>query len=352
MSAPHVPPPPVQRLYDARPLVEPVPGHPWENRVTFNPACALVQGPALRPIVGALPLSRAVRESLGKHPALVFLLYRAQGDPTPEHDFSHSSFGLAILSEQLQPLARLDTPVMSPEEPYENLGVEDGRLSRVGSEHVLFYTAYATGPGENRIRIALATTEDFVHWRKRGLLRGEPNSVHNKNAMLFEGKVGGKFLMLHRPMEGKDAMAIHWAEGTDLWGEWKSRGLLMSPLQYPEFVDTWIGGGAPPLRLPDGRYIMLYHIGNRKADRSREYDLGLALVDPAHPQVVVKRSEPLLRPGAKAEMAGDARLGLGNVLFVCAAYWSGDDLMFPYAGADTVVLGAKISGSDLRAWIG
>lgn len=347
------PPPPVQRLHGGRPLIERHAGHPWESRVTFNPACAIVRDRAsLNRNIDRLPFSAELREELRAHRSLVFILYRAQGDPAPDHDFSHSSLGLAVCSEQLDLLARYDRPVLAPEEPYENLGVEDGRLTQVDDTYLLFYTAYAAGSGGNAIRIAIAGTKDFVTWQKHGLLRGDLNRIHNKNAMLFEGRPGGSFLLLHRPMEGKDALAVHWAESADIFGEWKTRGLLMAPLPNAEFVDTWIGGGAPPMRLADGRYLMLYHIGNRRADRSREYDLGLALLDLSHPDIVVKRSEPLVRPETPAELTGDPRLGLGNVLFVCGAYWSGDDLVFPYAGADSVVLGAKITGGDLRSWIG
>lgn len=41
--------------------------------------------------------------------------------------------------------------------------------------------------------------------------------------------------------------------------------------------DVWVGGGAPPMLIPDGRYLILYHIGDRDAGGSRAYDLGIAL---------------------------------------------------------------------------
>jgi len=146
-------------------------------------------------------------------------------------------------------------------------------------------------------------------------------------------------------------MAIHWATSKEVLGPWKSKGPLMAPQPNPAFKDTWIGGGAPPLLLADGRYLIVYHIGNRKADGTREYDLGLAVADFRAPEIIVKRIEPLLRPESPAETQGDAALGVNNVVFICGAYFYKGDLYFPYAGADSVVLGGMIKGNDLQEFV-
>jgi predicted GH43/DUF377 family glycosyl hydrolase len=242
--------------------------------------------------------------------------------------------------------------VIRPDRDYDNLGVEDGRITRVGDRYVMVYCAYSFDGSKNRIRIALASTRDFVHWEKHGLLNGDFNRIGNKNAMLFPDRVSGKLLMLHRPMQGTDALSIHWAEADDLFGEWKSRGLLMRAVPNPPFVDTWIGGGAPPIRLIDGRYLIIYHIGNRKSDGAREYDLGVAIGDPERKGFIVKRHEPLLRPETPAETNADADLGVNNVVFICGAYFHEGDLYFPYAGADTVVLGGKIGKIEIERYTG
>ena len=112
-----------------------------------------------------------------------------------------------------------------------------------------------------------------------------------------------------------------------------------------------IGGGASPLRMDDGRYLILYHIGNRKADTTREYDLGIAVANPSKPEFIIQRNEPLLRPETDAETNGDKELGVNNVVFVCGAYFYRGDLNFPYAGADSVVLGGRISKSELDRYL-
>jgi predicted GH43/DUF377 family glycosyl hydrolase len=342
----------VERLNNGQPIVQRILANAWENKVTLNPACVLVTDRhELSKIIEILPFNEATKTSLRSHDALCFLLYRAQGRATPEYDHTRSSLGLAILSPGLRLLARHDQPVMLPDRPYDNLGVEDPRITRVGSTYVMFYTAYGRNSPENRIRIAIATSVDFIHWEKHGLLKGEINTLQNKNAMLFEQKAGGKHVMLHRPMEGENAMAIHWAVADEIFGEWTTRGVLIDPVPRPGFIDAWIGGGAPPLHLSDEKYLLLYHTGNRKSDGKREYDLGIAVVDFTSNPTVLKRLEPLLRPETQSETTGDADLGVNDVVFICGAYFYRGDLYFPYAGADSVVLGGKISKEELDTYL-
>jgi len=342
----------IERLNNGKPLLQRIDAHPWENKVTFNPACAYVNDRSeLASIIQSLPFNEETKAGLKSERALCFLLYRAQGKRTVDYDYTRSSIGLAVLTADLKLLARHTDPVIRPDRQYEDLGVEDGRITRIGDRYVMLYCAYGLGTPKNRIRIAAASTINFVHWEKHGLLKGDFNGLDNKNAMLFPVRINGKLLLLHRPMEGPEAMAIHWAEADDLLGTWKTRGPLMKPIPKSAFIDTWIGGGAPPIGLSDGRFLILYHIGNRKSDGTREYDLGIAVGDLATHKIIVKRHEPLMRPETPAETNGDTDLGVNNVVFVCGAYWHQGDLYFPYAGADSVVLGGRIPKAEIERYV-
>jgi predicted GH43/DUF377 family glycosyl hydrolase len=343
--------PEVQRLNDGRPLLRREEGHPWESKVTFNPAAILVDDRSmLDRVVSALPFDLNMQNKLRAEPALCFLFYRAQGTQLPEYDHRRSAIGLAVLTPKLELLARHVEPILRPGDAFDDLGVEDPRVTRIGDRFYMLYCGYGSGKERNRIRIALAASDDLVHWQKHGLLNGDFNLLDNKNAMLFPRKVNGRYLLLHRPMEGCDALSVHVAEADEIPGMWTSRGAVMKPLPNPEFKDVWIGGGAPPLPLPDGRFLMIYHIGNRRANGEREYDLGIALADPSSREFIVKRGEPLLRPLTVAETTGDADLGVNNVVFICGAYFFDGDLYFPYAGADSVVLAGRIAGAEIEAY--
>ena len=344
--------PQFERLNGGKAILRKIDDHPWENKVVFNPASVLVEDRAtLDRVIRELPFDRGIRQKLNGHKALCFLFYRAQGKETPGYDYRRSSIGLAVLTPTLELLARHDKPIILPDQPYEDLGAEDARIGRVGNRFVMFYTAYASGREQNRVRIAVAVSTDLVHWEKRGLLKGRFNEINNKNAMLFPTRVDGKYLMLHRPMEGENALSVHWAEAEDVLGEWTSRGMLMERRPNPKFEDTWIGGGAPPLLLPDGRFLMLYHIGNRTQGKGREYDFAIAVADPKQSKFIVRRDEPLLRPETEAETIGDADLGVNDVLFVCGAHFHERDLYIPYAGADSYVLGGRIRSEELDRYL-
>ncbi|MBK7259274.1 MAG: glycosidase [Ignavibacteriae bacterium] len=347
-----VPAPRVERLHAGRPVLEKNDGHPWENKVVFNTACILVDTPGrIGKLAEALPVDAATKAIVQKERAVVALVYRAQGAKTAEKDHTRSTLGLALFTPDLRLLVRLPEPIMCPEEPYEDLGVEDPRITRVGNQYMMVYTGYASGAGANRVRIILATSTDLVHWTKHGVLRGDFNTIDNKNGMLFEPMPDKPWRMLHRPMEGKDAMMVHWAESTHLFGEWKSRGVLLPWLPDPAFKEVWTGGGAPPLLLANGSHLVLYHIGNRDAKGKREYDLGIALVDLDAADPVVLRAEPLMRPETPQETIGDEDLGVNNVVFICGAYFWEGDLYFPYQGSDTRILGARIVRGELDRFL-
>jgi predicted GH43/DUF377 family glycosyl hydrolase len=245
-------------------------------------------------------------------------------------------------------------PVLAPGAPQHNLGVEDPRCTKVGDTYYLYYTGYSTGqPGvpdaPRRVQVCLATTRDFVDWNLHGPAGGDLNVFDNKNAALLPETVGGRWLLLHRPMAGPGAMAIHWAEADDPAGPWRTRGVLMKSFRYRAFVRSWIGAGGPPLALGGGRFLMIYHQGHFAASGAREYDLAAALLDFGQEPVVRSRIEPLMRPRGAEELMGDAELGVDNVLFTCANYRWKDDLVIPYAAADSRIFGARVPVADLVA---
>lgn len=339
-------PPPVtpERMHGGRPVLEPDPAHAWASRVVLNPAAVHVEaGAELEALYDAWGLPGDRRDHLRTAGGACVMLYRAQGDAVDGH--APSRLGLAVFTPLLEPVWRRDEPVLSNDAPFHNLGVEDPRCTKVGDTYYLYYTGYAEDtpgapPEARRVRVCLATTRDFVRWTLHGPARGDLNAVNNKNAALLPEPVDGRWLLLHRPMEGPDAMAIHLAEADDPAGPWRSRGLLMKSFEYREFARSWIGAGGPPLPLGDGRFLMIYHQGHFTPEGTREYDLAAALLDFGDDTPVRSRIEPLMRPTGAAEQQGDADLGVDNVLFTCANYRLGDRLVIPYAGADSRIFGA------------
>ena len=337
-------PPPVEpkRLYGGHPVLEPDPAHSWESRVVLNPAAVLVTGD----LPDKWMLSSAQADALSE--GACAMMYRAQGD----HGHAASSLGLALFTPQLKLVKRWSDPVIRPEASFHHLGVEDARCTRIDDVFYLYYTGYALHHGEPDVRICLATSSNLVDWTLHGPAAGDINEVSNKNAALLPRMVDGRWILLHRPMEGPGAMTVHWAVSDSPEGPWRTQGVLMESYIYREFTRSWIGAGGPPVSIGGERFLMIYHQGHFTAEGRREYDLAAALLDFGASEPVVARIEPLMRPATDAERLGDPDLGVDNVLFTCANYVVGDDLIIPYAGADSRIFGASIGISEMVAALG
>lgn len=338
-----------ERLNGGRPILKAVPGHEWENEVVFNPACVFVEDKEVIDRVAlGLDLPEPVRQKLDETKGICVLIYRAQGTPTGSEDYRHSRLGIALLTPTLELIYRHPDPIMKPEEDFEDLGIEDPRITRIEDKFVMLYAGYSShgaskdGRPGNKIGICIAISGDLVHWDKKGPLQGKFNEIDNKNAVLFPEKLNGEYHILHRPMEGTDPMTVHVAHSSTITGEWASDGKLMAANEDPAFSKSWIGGGAPPLKIAKNEYIALYHTGHFKPDGTREYDIGICKMKFDGRIVTTERVEFFMRPESEEETAGNKSLGVNNVLFICGAYLLEEYIYFPYAGADSVVLAGRI----------
>lgn len=349
-------PPPVKprRLHDGDPILAPDPANGWERRVVLNPAVALVSGADLDRQLPAWGLPGAAAARLREAGGAAVMLYRAQGDVVEALRMAPSSLGRAFFTPDLQLVHRDAEPALTPDAPFHNLGLEDARATTVDGTHYLYYTGYFDPSPEDDydrgVQVCLATSDDLQSWTLHGPVEGDINAVNNKNAVLLPEPVGGRWVLLHRPMEGAGAMAIHWATAPAPSGPWTSQGVLMRSFRYREFAQSWIGAGGPPVSLGDGRFLTIYHQGHYGRDGHREYDLAATLLDfsQSDPDAIVgPRIEPMMRPTGALEQVGDEDLGVDNVVFSCANYVWQDDLVIPYAGADSRIFGAAMPLQDL-----
>lgn len=360
----------VERMHGGRPVLSPDPERDWESRVVLNPAAAYLDAADLERLLPRWPNlpGDAVRQLRDAGGAAV-LLYRAQGEAFVHHGHHASSLGLALCTPNLEVVYRHPEPVLAPDAPFHNLGVEDPRCTRVGDTFYLYYTGYTTAPPEGgwthtgdghpalypddeaqrRVQICLATSDDLFAWTTDGPVRGGLNATDNKNAVLFPEPVRGRWYLLHRPLDGPAPMAVHYATADAPEGPWRSHGLLFASERYADFAASWVGSAGPPVPLGDGRFATVYHQGHYDYDGRKLYNLSAALlaVQPDGTLRVEARIEPLLVPTGAAERDGDPLLGVDNVVFSCANYRLGDDLIVPYAGADSRIFGARIPFAPL-----
>jgi len=343
---------PIKRMHNGAPILTPIPNSGWENKVVLNPAAVLVTDQLeIEDLISAWRLNENERSRIDRTQGLVVMLYRAQGDFDPNKGVAPSSAGLAVFTPQLELIWRNPKPVITPNKQFHNLGVEDGRCTKIGNTYYFFYTGYYyhQASRSNKVQVCLASSTDFLTWVLHGPIPGDINNSDNKNAVLLPQKVHGKWVILHRPMQGEHPKTMHWATSESLFGPWKTNGMFMASYRYQEFSESWIGSGGPPIPIGDNQFLTIYHQGHYDYEYGREYDLAATILDFSKPGIcnVKKRIEPLMRPTGDHEKTGDSQLGVDNVLFVCANYLLGDTLVLPYAGADSRIFGAQIDFNKL-----
>jgi predicted GH43/DUF377 family glycosyl hydrolase len=292
-----------------------------------------------------------------------YLLYRAV-DSVP-HNYSR------ILVAELRPdgpegqlLAhRLDVCALEPEESYEKWsdgkggGVEDPRITRLeDGSFIMAYVGYGDGPGGDATpRIALARSQDLLHWERLGLvsyspleLRGKQNSytldmqtVSNKDAAIFPKKIGGRYVLMHRPTlpeeiaEDTGISPSIWFSYSDDLLHWTDHRLIMSR-EY-SWENMKVGGGTPPVLTRYG-WLMVYHgvQGENDADPARTYRAGIVILDPHDPHRILYRSaEPVLGPDTDLEKTGV----VNNVVFPTGVIVAEDGRLQVFYGMADAAIG-------------
>lgn len=221
----------------------------------------------------------------------------------------------------------------------EHWGVEDPRITQIGSEYFVVYTGYSTsGP-----LVCLAKTRDFVRWERYGALM----APEDKDAALFPAEFGGRFALLHRPVQQGPWPGAHiWLTYSPDLRHWGEPLILLAARQGGWWDAHRVGIGPPPLLTPDG-WLLCYH-GVRHTASGSIYRLGLALLDKDDPATVLARGQEwVFGPREPYERQGD----VPSAVFPCG--WilrdDGDTLHIYYGAADSVVCMAEASLSALLA---
>lgn len=217
-------------------------------------------------------------------------------------------------------------PALWPDQEFEGYGLEDPRITRLDDTYYVVYK----GVAPNGITQCLASTKDFVTWKKHGIIF----APENMDAMIFPRKVREKYVALHRPqpkMMGSPNMWIAYSDDVIHWGEHK---FLLGCSE-----GTWeggrIGGGAVPFMTERG-WLEIYHA----ATADDRYCLGAALLDAEYPEKVLAKSpKPMMEPQAPYETSGFKE----NVVFTCGALVDGDTVSIYYGASDEVMAAADFS---------
>jgi predicted GH43/DUF377 family glycosyl hydrolase len=284
-------------------IMEPEPGNPHEVEGVLNPGA--VRGPD-----GALYLfPRLVAKGNYSRIGIVRVRFNDGGDP----------IGVERLGIALEPEAEYEL------RPGGGGGCEDPRVTFVEplKRYIMVYAAFGpTGP-----RIAMAESEDLLHWNRLGLATYalwhgiELAGVDDKDASLFPVAIPDstghlEVGMLHRPLfpgtrpeetafqpESRQVDLNHesiWISycppnlmsGTpDRLGRFTSHHRLATPVSPWERLK--IGAGTPPVLTRHG-WLIVYHgvsqLPNVAGPHPLCYSAGVMVLSKQHPRVIARCS--------------------------------------------------------------
>lgn len=159
------------------PILIPKEGDTFESLAVFNPAAIEIDG-------------------------IIYILYRAMA-----HNGT-STVGLAISHDGLTITDRKSFPIYVPRESFEqkanpsigNSGCEDPRISRIGDDLFMLYTAYngvvPPAVAMTHIKVSDFVAGNFEAWSKPRLL--SPLTIDDKDACIVPDKFINGYLVIHR----------------------------------------------------------------------------------------------------------------------------------------------------------
>jgi predicted GH43/DUF377 family glycosyl hydrolase len=230
-------------------------------------------------------------------------------------------------------------------------GVEDPRINPVDDTFAITYSGYAA-QARNRVRVALATTDDFTDLTRFGPVL----DADMRNVVLFPERIGGRYVGLFRPNDelpgdtGGVFREIRLGSTMDFrTGPWAiAPEPVMRTHGSPGAFADKIGPCAPPVRTRHG-WLNLFH-GVRATMAGHPYVLGIALHDLADPERVEMSSIPILFPSAADCRVGESDyVHVPNVVFSCAMLRRDDGSLLIYYGGNDTVMNVAVSHEDVLA---
>ncbi len=224
---------------------------------------------------------------------------------------------------------------IAPQFSFQCYGVEDARISRVGERWLM--TTCSVSP--ERHSTTLYSSHDGLDWRFEDIVLDH----QNKDMMIFEGLIGGKYWAQTRPLgdlyfayppdsEWRAGPSINLATSPDAL-YWKPHRLPGIRPHSATMATARMGGGAPPLLIDEG-WLSLWH-GVEPREIVGVYRTFWSLLDRDDPTRVIRTShEPLLEPSPDLTQPIEHQMYLRDVVFTTGIVDHGDWFIVASGEAD------------------
>src|SRR3989338_3060326 len=286
----------VVRRSKHNPLISPDSAHPWEASGAFN--CSAIK-------VGEKTLA----------------VYRAlsANHQIPNFPEKLSVIGVAESADGFH--FENHRPLITPEAPWERFGCEDPRLTKLGDNYYIFYTALSEFPFRSEsIKSAVVKTKDF-----KTLERHLVTPFNAKCMALFPEK---------EPDIGS----------AEYWNTWL-KNLNEHAIDPRSSPTDHVEVGAPPIKTKAGWLLIYAHIQNYFGGEAL-FGVEALLLDLENPCRIIGRTKgPFLVPQEKYETDGYVK----NIVFPSGAILDGETLKIFYGAADTVSAIAEVKLENLLA---
>ncbi|MHB1252902.1 MAG: glycoside hydrolase family 130 protein [Candidatus Humimicrobiaceae bacterium] len=224
-----------------------------------------------------------------------------------------------------------EKPAMFPENIYERFGIEDPRITEIDGKYYIGYSAVSDITG---ITICLASTVDFITFKRHGIIF----LPDNKDFALFPEKIGGKYYALNRPSPTEFGMKDIWISQSDDLMSWGNHKILLT-VGEGFWDDGRIGCGAVPFKINEG-WLEIYH----GASKDGKYCLGAILLNIDDPSRIISRNvNPIIEPEESYEKTGF----LNNVIFTCGALLENGIVKIYYGASDQYIAYAEIELKEI-----
>ena len=215
---------------------------------------------------------------------------------------------------------------ISPRVGWQEYGVEDPRISRIGQ--TWYMTACCISA--DRQSTGLYTSANGLDWDLAGMVLDH----QNKDMLLFEGLIDGAFWALTRPLGGlyfayppdsacRGGPSINLARSPDAlhWKPIEAGGIRP---RKTACASEKVGGGAQPVLTPEG-WLVLYH-GVEAGGAVGIYRTFWALLDAADPTQILRLEDQaaVLEPAPTLTEPLKSRMYLDGVVFTTGLADGGD----------------------------
>lgn len=304
------------------PILKPDSKNSWESQAVFNPS--IVKDDMYHMVYRAVS---DVQDWQGKRLSL----------STIGH--AQSSDGITFTNRE---------QFIKPEMDFEKFGCEDPRITKIGGEYFVFYTALSDYPFyPSAIKIGLALFSDFTSRVEKHLV----TPFNSKAMTLFPEKINGKYAALLTVNTDLPPARIGLAlfdKKEDIWSQayWQDwyQNLSSHILPLERINSDQLEVGACPLKTQYGWLLIYAHIQHYTNPDHRTFGIEVVLLDYDNPQKILARTDdPIMVPEMEYELKGS----IPNVVFPSGAIIEGDVLSLYYGAADTTCCLATYSLKSL-----